>query len=92
MNATVTRHLLIRGHVQGVGFRNYIAYKAQQLGINGWVRNRSDGSVEAEVHGPEVAVAAIIRTAGRVLHRLPASPLATVPAATPDSISAEQNK
>ncbi len=61
----ITRHLLIRGRVQGVGFRHYMAYKAEQLGISGWVRNRSDGSVEAVVHGPQTAVAAIIECAQR---------------------------
>ncbi len=61
----ITRHLLIRGRVQGVGYRNYIEFKAQQLGISGWVRNRNDGSVEAVVHGPEAAVAAIIECAQR---------------------------
>lgn len=65
MDEAITRHLLIRGRVQGVGFRNYIAYKAQQLGIQGWVRNRSDGSVEAEVHGSGSAIAAIIDCAHR---------------------------
>ena len=59
----ITRHLLIHGRVQGVGFRNYLEYKAQQLGISGWVRNRNDGSVEAVVHGPEAAVASIIECA-----------------------------
>lgn len=61
----ITRHLLIRGRVQGVGYRNYIEFKAQQLGISGWVRNRNDGSVEAVVHGAEAAVAAIIECAQR---------------------------
>ncbi len=65
MNATITRHLTIRGRVQGVGFRNYMAYKAEQLGISGWVRNRNDGSVEAVVHGAEAAVGEIIECAHR---------------------------
>lgn len=65
MSETVTRHLSIRGLVQGVGFRNYIACKAQQLGIRGWVRNRSDGRVEAVVQGSAAAVAAIIECAHR---------------------------
>lgn len=61
----ITRHLSIKGRVQGVGFRNYMTYKAQQLGISGWVRNRHDGSVEAVVQGTEAAVAAIIECAQR---------------------------
>lgn len=61
----LTRHLSIRGRVQGVGFRNYMEYKALQLGVRGWVRNRSDGSVEAMVQGPAAAVAAIIECAQR---------------------------
>ncbi len=65
MSENKTRHLSIRGRVQGVGFRNYIAYKAQQLGVCGWVRNRVDGSVEAVVHGPAAAVDAIIECAQR---------------------------
>ncbi|MBY0269869.1 MAG: acylphosphatase [Burkholderiales bacterium] len=65
MSATITRHLSIRGLVQGVGFRQYMVFKAQQLGIGGWVRNRSDGSVEAVVQGTEDAVAAIVEYAQR---------------------------
>ncbi len=63
MSEMITRHLSIHGLVQGVGFRSYMVYKAQQLDISGWVRNRSDGSVEAMVHGTEAAVAAIIECA-----------------------------
>lgn len=65
MNEMITRHLSIRGRVQGVGFRNYIEYKAQQLGISGWVRNRTDGSVEAVVQGNVPAVDSIIECAQR---------------------------
>lgn len=63
MSEMITRHLSIHGLVQGVGFRRYMIYKAQQLDISGWVRNRSDGSVEAMVHGTEAAVVAIIECA-----------------------------
>lgn len=65
MSETVTRHLSIRGRVQGVGYRNYIEYKAGELGVRGWVRNRMDGSVEAVVHGAPAAVDAIIGCARR---------------------------
>ena len=46
-----TWHLFFRGRVQGVGFRWTCKRAAESLGISGWVRNRSDGSVEAVVHG-----------------------------------------
>lgn len=65
MSDTVTRHLVIRGRVQGVGYRNYIVYKAELLGIHGWVRNRADGSVEAVVQGTARAVEEIIACARR---------------------------
>ena len=65
VNAPVSRHLVARGRVQGVGYRNYIQYKAGQLNIKGWVLNRLDGSVEAVVYGSPEAVAEIIECARR---------------------------
>jgi acylphosphatase len=41
----------IEGFVQAVGFRNFVINEATRLGLDGWVRNRSDGAVEALVSG-----------------------------------------
>ena len=55
--------LVIHGRVQGVFFRDSMRNEAQSLGISGWVRNRSDGTVEAAVQGEPTAVNAIVRWA-----------------------------
>jgi len=56
----VARHLLIRGRVQGVGYRESMRSVAGRLGITGWVRNRMDGSVEAVIEGAPEAVEAML--------------------------------
>ena len=43
--------LAITGRVQGVGYRDWAVATGQRLGLSGWVRNRTDGSVEAVVRG-----------------------------------------
>jgi acylphosphatase len=55
----LTLQLRITGMVQGVGYRYAFHREAVRLGIGGWVRNRSDGSVEAVVQGAQQAVDAI---------------------------------
>lgn len=45
--------LVVRGAVQGVGFRWFARETAQRLGVAGWVRNREDGSVEIAVSGDD---------------------------------------
>lgn len=59
------RLLRIHGHVQGVGYRNALHAQATRLGLAGWVRNRSDGSVEALVAGPVDALETLIAWARR---------------------------
>lgn len=51
----------VRGHVQGVGFRWWTRSEATRLGLAGTVRNRSDGTVEVQLAGPEDAIAELRR-------------------------------
>jgi len=60
MTNTVIQHLRITGLVQGVGYRWHMARQARALGLTGWVRNRLDGSVEAQVCGHPDAVQALV--------------------------------
>lgn len=55
-----TLHLLISGRVQGVWYRESMRQEAQRLGVNGWVRNRRDGAVEAVIQGRDEAVNALL--------------------------------
>ncbi len=59
LDAMTARHLLVHGVVQGVGFRWSLAAEAERRGVHGWVRNREDGTVEAQLEGAIDAVQAV---------------------------------
>jgi acylphosphatase len=54
-----TRKYVVRGRVQGVGFRWYVEREARLLGLSGWVRNNSDGSVEVLASGTAEQLSAL---------------------------------
>ncbi len=56
----VRRHIFFYGRVQGVGFRWHAVSKARLLGLTGWVRNLSDGSVEMEVQGTQTRIGELL--------------------------------
>jgi acylphosphatase len=51
---------VVRGRVQGVGYRASTQHQAARLGVHGWVANQADGSVALEAEGPAPAIAALI--------------------------------
>ena len=61
----VIRNIVVRGRVQGVGFRAFVEHEALKRGIEGWVRNRRDGSVEAVLAGAQEIVDAMIEACRR---------------------------
>ena len=52
--------VIVRGRVQGVGFRAATAHEARRLGVVGWVRNQLDGDVEVEASGDDAPVDAFV--------------------------------
>lgn len=54
-----TRRYVVSGRVQGVGFRWFVEREARALGLSGWVRNRSDGSVEVLASGTREQLGAL---------------------------------
>ena len=56
----VARHIIAKGRVQGVGYRAFVAEAATARNLQGWVRNRMAGTVEAVLVGPAEAVDAVI--------------------------------
>lgn len=59
------RRWLVRGRVQGVGFRWFVWREAERLGLRGSAQNLPDGSVEVIAEGPEKALEALERSLGR---------------------------
>lgn len=56
----IRAHLIVRGLVQGVYFRQSTRDEALRLGLRGWVRNRRDGSVELVAEGEQASVEALV--------------------------------
>jgi acylphosphatase len=66
MNADhIVRQVRIRGRVQRVGYRAWAEHVALQRGLEGWVRNRADGTVEAVFAGPASVVEGMIEACRR---------------------------
>lgn len=61
----IARKLVVRGRVQGVGYRDAMIRAALAHGVHGFVRNASDGSVEAHLQGDDEAVAQLIAWTSR---------------------------
>jgi acylphosphatase len=64
-DAVETVHVIISGRVQGVWYRGWTCEQARALGLNGWVRNRRDGTVEAIFSGAPAAVAEMLAACRR---------------------------
>jgi acylphosphatase len=65
MNAKASLHAEVFGEVQGVGFRAFVLRRAMGLGLTGWVRNRSDGSVELVAEGSRAGLESLLADVGR---------------------------
>ncbi len=65
MTETGTVRVVVRGRVQGVWYRGWTVAEAGARGLAGWVRNRSDGTVEAVFAGPQAAVEAMVAACRR---------------------------
>jgi acylphosphatase len=64
-NDLTTLRLRIEGFVQAVGYRHFAIEEAKKLGLDGWIRNRSDGTVEAVISGPTKPVELFVQACMR---------------------------
>ena len=78
---TVESHILVRGRVQGVGFRMHAQHQGRLLGVRGFVRNLPDGGVEIVAQGESEAVDRLVAWARR-----------GPPAARVDDVAVESRK
>lgn len=63
MSAAYTAaEILVEGHVQGVGYRDYARRRAALLGLTGWVMNQRDGRVRVRAEGPRAMIDELVRT------------------------------
>ena len=65
MTGRIAWHVIVVGRVQGVGYRAWTEREAETRGLQGWVRNRHDGSVEAVFAGSAEAVRGMIEACRR---------------------------
>ena len=61
MSAETAKRFVVRGRVQGVGFRWFVESEARRLGVSGWVRNNLDGTVEVLAMGSEQQLAELAK-------------------------------
>ncbi len=74
----IVRRVVVEGYVQGVGYREFTRRMALRLGVSGWVRNRSDGAVEALVRGPPRGSRSACRRDAQAGHAQPSSTASSV--------------
>jgi acylphosphatase len=79
----IARFVVVRGRVQGVGYRDAAVQAAFTIGVHGWVRNRRDGTVEAFVQGDPAAVDRFVEWCRR------GPPLARVSEVTANEVSGD---
>jgi acylphosphatase len=75
----IAKRLIVRGRVQGVGYRDAMIDAATAMGVSGWVRNRRDGTVEALVQGDADAVEGLLAWCRRGPPSARVTSIATLP-------------